>query len=82
MHNVHPRCQCDKYRFSLVRIIHRGHRRDIFDLFKLPPTSHKQGSNERGQSRAALTGGAGGRDRRVGANWWKGGQQDGQVAGH
>lgn len=68
MHKVHPRCQCDKYRFSLVRIIHRGHSRDIFDLFKLPPTSHKQGSNERGQSRAALSGRAGEGDGTVGAN--------------
>lgn len=34
--NARSDCQCDKYRFSLAWIIHRGHRQDILDLFKLP----------------------------------------------
>lgn len=57
-HNAHSHCQCDKYGFSLVRIIHRGHLQDILGPFKLPPTSQKHGSNERGQTRAVLTGGS------------------------
>ena len=55
--HTHKHSQCDKYGFSLVRIIHRGHLQDILCPFKLPPTSQKQDFNERGQIRAVLTGG-------------------------
>lgn len=58
-HTMHIHtCHCDKYGFSQVRIIHRGHLQDILGPFELPPTSQKQGSNERGRTRAVLTGGA------------------------
>lgn len=45
--NTQSHYQCDKYGFSLVQIIHRGHLQDILSPFKQPPTSEKQGSNER-----------------------------------
>lgn len=54
---AHPHCRCDKYGFSLVRIIHWGHLQDIVSPFEQPPTSQKQGFNERGQTTAVLTGG-------------------------
>lgn len=83
---AHPHCRCDKYGFSLVRIIHWGHLQDILSPFEQPPTSQKQGFNERGQTRAVLTGGTrgwGGTQRSCG--WLMEGRRGGgmvQVAGH
>lgn len=55
--NAHSHCQCDKYRFSPgVDYSQRTSRRHPRPL-QAAPTSQKQGSNERGQTGAVLTGG-------------------------
>lgn len=52
--HAHLPCQCDKYGFSQVRIIHRGHLQNIVNDVKHPRPL--KNNNDKNQNRAGLTG--------------------------